>query len=68
MLVQGENVNAADPALATALSLPIVGLLFVLVSRELFQMLVSFRRYFFDWENLLELTIIVLTCIIVFDG
>ncbi len=68
MLVQGENVNAADPALATALSLPIVGLLLVLVSRELFQMLVSFRRYFFDWENLLELTIIVLTCIIVFDG
>jgi ankyrin repeat protein len=43
-------------------------LLVLLAIREIFQMLVSFKRYFFSVENLMELTVIVLSFIILFGG
>ncbi|XP_040583942.1 transient receptor potential cation channel protein painless [Lepeophtheirus salmonis] len=44
------------------------GLLLVLFCRELFQMGVSFKRYFFNVENLLELTVIALSITIIFGS
>ncbi len=66
--VMPPSKNSADSTVTTVLSVPIACLLVVLLLREVFQMLVSFKRYFLSPENLLEITIIVLACIIVFDG
>ena len=49
------------------LAVVIALLLIVLLIREIFQMLVSFKRYFFSPENLMELSIIVLSFVILFD-
>ena len=62
-----EFNNASKTAVA-GLSVVLAVLCVVLVMREAFQMLASFKRYFLSPENIMELTIIALTLTIVFAG
>ena len=60
--------NNASKAAVFGLSVVLAVLCVVLVMREAFQMLASFKRYFLSPENIMELTIIALTLTIVFAG
>ena len=64
----GDSVyqfNNASKTAVKGLSVVLVALCAVLFFREVFQMLASFKRYFFSPENIMELTIISLTLAIV---
>ena len=60
--------NNASKTAVGGLSVVLAVLCVVLVMREAFQMLASFKRYFLSPENVMELTIIALTLAIVFAG
>ena len=60
--------NNASKSAVFGLSVVLAVLCVVLVMREAFQMLASFKRYFLSPENIMELTIIALTITIVFAG
>ena len=60
--------NNASKAAVGGLSVVLAVLCIVLVMREAFQMLASFKRYFLSPENIMELAIITLTLVIVFAG
>ena len=60
--------NNASKSAVFGLSVVLAVLCVVLVMREAFQMLASFKRYFLSPENIMELTIIALTLTIVFAG
>ena len=60
--------NNASKAAVGGLSVVLAILCIVLVMREAFQMLASFKRYFLSPENIMELAIITLTLVIVFAG
>ncbi len=62
-----EAFNGANPKILAGLRIPIVVLLVVLALRELFQALVSLKRYLFSPENLCEVAIIVLSAAILKD-
>ena len=55
---EGFCYNGTDPAWLYGLSALITVLLVVLIAREIFQMLVSIKRYCCSPENLMEVTII----------
>ena len=60
--------NNASKTAVGGLSVLLAFLCIILVLREAFQMLASFKRYFFSPENIMELAIISLTLVIVFAG
>ena len=60
--------NNASKSAVFGLSVVLAVLCVVLVMREAFQMLASFKRYFLSPENIMELTIIALTLTLVFAG
>ena len=60
--------NNASKTAVGGLSVVLAVLCIVLVMREVFQMLASFKRYFLSPENIMELAIITLTLVIVFAG
>lgn len=59
--------NKSNRAALIALTVGLTILIVILGLREIFQMFVSFKRYFFSPENLMELLILVLSCIIIYD-
>ena len=61
-----STFNSTNESAILVLKIIITCLLVILSMREVFQMFVSFKRYFFNPENLMELTIIILSFIIMF--
>eukprot|EP00096_Caligus_rogercresseyi_P004529 TRINITY_DN18838_c0_g1_i1.p1 TRINITY_DN18838_c0_g1~~TRINITY_DN18838_c0_g1_i1.p1 ORF type:complete len:1006 (+),score=258.20 TRINITY_DN18838_c0_g1_i1:102-3119(+) len=63
----GSTTQGVDNAVL-GLQVILSVLLIILLCREVFQMCVSFKRYFFNVENILELTIIGLSVAIIFSS
>jgi transient receptor potential cation channel subfamily A protein 1 len=58
--------NHANKTVVGGLTAAITFLCFLLLLREAFQILVSFKRYFFNPENLMELAIVTLALVIMY--
>ncbi|TRY66637.1 hypothetical protein TCAL_16461, partial [Tigriopus californicus] len=61
------DFNNSNKTAIVILTVAISVLLAILALREIFQMLVSVKRYFFSPENIMEIMILVISCIILYD-
>ena len=64
---ENNEFNKSNQMALIFLTVGLTILIAILGLRELFQVFVSFKRYFFSPENLMELLILILSCIIIYD-